>query len=98
MAQYLPTVTTLTQGTDGSFSVRTAYLADLLPNIISCFIATTEGRVNGVSYAEGDLVFTMTNFPTAINVAIDPATGDLIVSGPDAEKYSLVEGQLVYTY
>jgi hypothetical protein len=98
MAQYLPTVTTLAQGLDGSFSIRTAYLADLLPNIISCFIAQTEGKVNGISYVEGDLVFNMTNFPTAIDVTIDPATGDLIVSGPDADKYSLVEGQLVYTY
>lgn len=98
MALFLPTVTTLAQGIDGSLSIRTAYLADLLPNILSCFIATTEGRQDGISYLEGDLVFKMTNFPTDINVSIDPDSGDLIVSGPDADKYSLVEGELVYTY
>jgi hypothetical protein len=98
MALYLPTVTTVATGLDGSLSIRTAYLADLLPNILSCFIAATEGKQDGVSYVEGDLVFKMTNYPTAIDVTIDPETGDLIVSGPDAEKYSLLEGQLVYTY
>lgn len=95
--RYLPTVTTLSVADDGSIAIRSSYLADVLPNVIAARIATGPGRQDGVSFVQGDLLLQLKNYPSQIDFVLDPATGNLIVTGPDAAKYSIVEGQLLYT-
>lgn len=64
-------------------------------DILSVFIAQQQSSQDGVSYKEGDGIVSLKEpNETIINVN---SNGELIIVSPDANKYSIVDQDLIYT-
>lgn len=69
------------------------------PFIKNAFITDTNGNYLGVLHKEGELIIAAVKYPSAVNFVLNTKTGELIISGENASKYSLVPetGELIYT-
>jgi len=78
-------------------SIKSQYV-NVPPYTIIAFIADVDGTLDGVSYFQGDLIFSVMNYPgLAINFYLD-SNGNLVVNSFDANHYSIdSNGQLTYT-
>jgi len=91
-------LSTKTQATvnGASISIFTYYFADELPNTLDMFLADIASDLNGVGYAEGDLVFVLKNHPSQINFFLNE-DGTISIDAADAAQYSINSmGELEY--
>lgn len=97
-SKMIPTSTEVRTSSSGSPNVEIYTFYDPgYYHLISCFLAETTGTILGTSYIEGDLVCTMRDSPTKIDIQYDNF-GNLIIFALSGEDYEFDEdGNIIGT-
>jgi len=86
-----------------SITITTKYINENAGGVSLAFISNVlNGElVDSVSFIEGQGGISMLdNYPSSLDFALNPSTGELIVTASDASNYSIdgMTGALIYTY
>lgn len=88
---------TIAKIVDGVATLNSRY-QDNDSNIIKSVITNDSGYANGVRHVEGELLFSMMNYPSKIDGAVN-SRGELVLIGNDLDRYSVSpDGDLLYTF